>query len=91
MTDLGNVTFEELIELAGEDLLSDEDWKTIHQSLQIKAKYKKLVFERLSLWDKLLKEDPKDVPNSLQQEFKVLLKVLGIIDTDNRNGVSSEQ
>lgn len=43
------------------------------------AKYKKLVFERESLWEKLLKEYPKDVPNSLHQEFKVLLQTLGII------------
>lgn len=43
-------------------------------------KYDKLVFERYSLWEKLLREDPKDVPSSLRFEFEVLLKTLGVLD-----------
>ena len=90
MTELSNITLDELVELAGEDLLSDEDWKTIHKSLQIKAKYKKLVLERESLWEKLLKEDPHDVSNSLRSEFKAMLTVLEIIPITSGEGGKRE-
>lgn len=43
----------------------------------------KLIHERLSLWVKLLKEKPEDVPNSLHQELKMLLIVSGIVTSND--------
>lgn len=43
----------------------------------------KLIHERLSLWVKLLKEKPEDVPNSLHQELKMLLILSGIATSND--------
>ena len=44
----------------------------------VELRFNNLVVTRMSLWEKLLREDPADVPITLHNEFKMLLRCLEI-------------
>lgn len=57
---------------------TEQDFKTLHNKLDTYDKFKQIETNRMSHWDKLLKEDPREVPNALRSELVLILKLFKV-------------